>query len=130
MLLAGCTKPVQQDWRPPIIANNPDPVQFGIDFERCKDFATIATADDPLKWSELFAATVRGAVIGGAAGASSGAAVAGGDGASVGTAAGGAGGAVGGGLGVSAFARQEHRRRRMQATTYCLKQLGYDVVAY
>ena len=68
MLLAGCTKPVQQDWRPPIIANNPDPVQFGIDFERCKDFATIATADDPLKWSELFAATVRGAVIGGAAG--------------------------------------------------------------
>jgi len=128
--LSGCVKAVQTDWRPPIIDGNPDPVQFGIDFERCKDFATVATAEDPLKWGELFSATVTGAAVGVAGGAAGGAIIAGGDGAKVGAAAGGAGGAAGSALGISAHAREEHQRRRRQATEYCLRKVGYEVVAY
>ena len=121
---------VQHDARPPIVDGNPDPTQFSIDFERCKDFATIATAEDPLKWSELFAAAIRGAVVGAAAGAAGGAIIAGGRGASIGAAAGGAGGAGGGAYGVSEAAQEEHRRRRREATEYCLRKLGYEVIAY
>lgn len=126
----GCVDAVQRDWRPPIVGGNPDKLQFDIDLERCKDFATVATAGDPLRASELFASMILGATVGAAAGAVGGATIGGTSGAQLGATVGGTGGATVGGIGIAQYAKDEHQRRRRDATRYCLEKLRYDVITY